>query len=216
MIYYDAVRGEDLHPAEREIFRYLGYQTALPDENTKKLTEQITNELSAVCTPKACFTIENPEPWCAVSQDLAKTLEHCETVLLFCATLGAGADRVLQKYSGIAPAKAVVAQAVGAAMIEYWCDLFMERLGKTLEKDGLYLCPRFSPGYGDFSMARQKNLLESVDAFRKIGVALTDSLLMTPTKSVSAVCGITKTKPDCKKHDCTSCSKTDCSFRRGT
>ncbi len=214
MIYIETARGEDLCPLASEIYRYLGYQDTLPDEKTEKTVEMIQAELRAIITPKACFVIEKPEPWLMESKDLLRLLADCESVLLFCATLGTGADRLLQKYSLAAPSKAAITQAVGAAMMESFCDMFCERIENTLKKDGLYLLPRFSPGYGDFPLERQKNLLEKLDASRKIGVSLTESLIMTPTKSVSAVCGITKIKPDCTKHTCETCQKTDCPFRR--
>ena len=213
MIYYEAARGEDLLPEMCEIFRYLGYGNTLPDEPTQKLTEQVIKEMQKSCTPKASFGIEKEIAW-TKSRDLAKALENCESVLVFCATLGTGADRILQKYAETAPSKAAIAQAAGAAMIENWCDKLCGKIENTLQKDGLYLRPRFSPGYGDFPIEQQKILLERVDATRRIGVSLTDSFMMTPTKSVSAVAGITREKPDCLKHSCTSCKKNDCPFRR--
>lgn len=41
------------------------------------------------------------------------------------------------------------------------------------------ICPRFSPGYGDFPLECQGMLLEALEAGKRIGIKLTDSLLMT-------------------------------------
>ena len=49
---------------------------------------------------------------------------------------------------------------------------------------------RFSPGYGDLPLDVQRPLFAALDVPRKIGVSLTDSLLMAPSKSVSAIIGI--------------------------
>ena len=49
---------------------------------------------------------------------------------------------------------------------------------------------RFSPGYGDFDLKYQKDILEYLDANKKIGISLTDSLMMIPTKSITAIIGI--------------------------
>ena len=54
-----------------------------------------------------------------------------------------------------------------------------------------------------------------LDAARKVGVTLTDSLLMMPTKSVSAFAGI---GAPCQTREaqgkCRACKKTDCAYRR--
>ena len=55
---------------------------------------------------------------------------------------------------------------------------------------GESLVARYSPGYADFPLAAQRELLALLDAPRKVGVSLTDSLLMVPSKSVSAVIGV--------------------------
>ena len=47
-----------------------------------------------------------------------------------------------------------------------------------------------APGYGDFPLVEQRTLLGLLDASRKVGVSLTDALLMVPSKSVSAVIGV--------------------------
>ena len=54
------------------------------------------------------------------------------------------------------------------------------------------LVRRYSPGYGDFPLEAQRELLGILDTPRAIGVSLTDTLLMAPSKSVSAVIGVKK------------------------
>ena len=60
---------------------------------------------------------------------------------------------------------------------------------------GESLVSRYSPGYGDFPLAAQRTLLGLLDASRQVGVSLTDSLLMVPSKSVSAIIGVKKGLP---------------------
>ena len=59
---------------------------------------------------------------------------------------------------------------------------------------GETLVSRFSPGYGDLPLGYQRTLLAILDTPRKIGVSLTDTLLMVPSKSVSAVVGVRRAK----------------------
>ena len=56
--------------------------------------------------------------------------------------------------------------------------------------EGETLVPRYSPGFGDFPLTAQREILSVLDAARAIGVSLTDTLLMVPSKSVSAVIGV--------------------------
>ncbi len=59
-------------------------------------------------------------------------------------------------------------------------------------QDGETLVSRYSPGYGDYPLSEQRRLLSILDASRRVGVSLTDALVMAPSKSVSAVIGVTR------------------------
>ena len=84
----------------------------------------------------------------------------------------------------------------------------------ALEKENLYLRPRFSPGYGDFHLKHQKDMILLLDCPRKIGLTLTDSLLLAPSKSVTAVMGISKKNKHCHIKGCEACENRNCTFRR--
>ena len=80
-------------------------------------------------------------------------------------------------------ASAVVLQSCAAAMLEEYCDSVQEAISAELEQEGWYLRPRFSPGYGDFAIQYQKPLMQMLDCAKTIGLTMTDSFMMTPTKS---------------------------------
>ncbi len=201
-----------------EVLRYLGYGKNKGGEDVLALIEKCKDEMLSCSTFKACYDIfdlslsndtlnfGNIE---TESKSLKKNLKDCKKAIVFVATIGISIDRVIRKYSMTSPANAVIAQAVGAVMIEEWCDIFCERL-----KGEGYLRPRFSPGYGDFSLEYQKNIFELLDCPRKIGVSLTESWLMVPSKSVSAIVGISETDTKCRICGCESCDKTECEYRR--
>ena len=92
-------------------------------------------------------------------------------------------------------------------------------LGKTeyngviFGKEGYYLRPRFSPGYGDFSIEHQYYITRMIDSAKTIGLTITDSLMMTPTKSVTAVIGLSTSEENCHRQGCEACSKKDCIYR---
>ena len=108
-------------------------------------------------------------------------------------------------------AQAVVLDAVGSAAIESFCDWLSD--GWRRDCPNFVLRPRFSPGYGDLPLETQKTLLSVLDAGRKAGVSLTESFLMLPQKSVSAIVGLGKTGCEARQGDCSLCEKRDCEFR---
>ncbi len=120
------------------------------------------------------------------SNSLAANLSGCEKILLFAATVGIAPDRLVAKYGRISPVKALFCQAIGAERIEALCDMFCNEIAS---QEGP-LRPRFSPGYGDLPLELQSDIFAVLDCSRKIGLSLTNSLLMTPTKSVTALAGI--------------------------
>ncbi len=134
--------------------------------------------------------------------------------MLLGATLGAGVDRLIaQDFLGDM-ARAVVLQSCAAAMLEEYCDECQKKIAAELEEEHLYLRPRFSPGYGDFDICYQEPVVRCWICAKTIGLTLTDSFMMTPTKSVTAVIGISTQKDRCPISGCEVCTKKDCEYRR--
>ena len=127
------------------------------------------------------------------SADLARNLKGCGSAVVFGATVGIISDRMVARYSSVSPSRALMMQALGAERIERLCDIFCEEIERRKAEDGFDVRPRFSPGYGDLSIELQKDIFAVLDCPRKIGLSLNQSLLMSPTKSVTAIIGIRKT-----------------------
>ncbi len=75
---------------------------------------------------------------------------------------------------------------------------------------------RFSPGYGDWDVHAQPDLLRLTQA-ETIGVSLTESFMLRPRKSVTAVIGLLRGGTDAGKaapKGCAVCPKRDCPFRQ--
>lgn len=124
------------------------------------------------------------------SRDLSANLKDCCGVYLMAVTLGPGPDMLVRRASVGRMSRAVIYQAAAAAMTEVWCDRINDRIRKEAEKDGLYTRPRFSPGYGDLPLSLQKDISRILNMPKEIGVSLTDTMLMTPSKSVTALIGV--------------------------
>ena len=123
------------------------------------------------------------------SASLSKHLSGCHAVYLVCTTIGAMFDALQRRTAATSPSDAFVLQAIGAAAIESWTDEVEDEIRREL-RDGETLVSRYSPGYGDYPLEAQRRLFALLDAPKKIGVSLTDNLIMVPSKSVSAVIGV--------------------------
>ena len=216
------------HVNRREIYRYLGYRGQIPDETICQMIEEVLQELLRVVKPRNLYQsyeceihdseirLWNEAQDGAVvfySKKLADNLAQCDKVMLLAATLGIEADKLLQRYEIMNMAKASAAQACGAACMEAYCNLVQEQIREQELADGFYLRPRFSPGYGDLALEAQKVIFDCLQCSKRLGLTLTDSLLMYPTKSVTAFIGITKNKQGCHIARCSSCENTGCEFR---
>lgn len=149
------------------------------------------------------------------SRSLSSNLRGCEYVYLMAATLGIGPDRLIARASVTHMSRAVTLQAAAAAMIEAWCDEVNQKIIREASEQGLYCRPRFSPGYGDFPLEYQQDFAQILRLQKEIGVSLTESLLMIPTKSVTAIIGITEEKQKCVLQGCEVCEQAPvCAFSR--
>lgn len=125
------------------------------------------------------------------SRSLCKRLEDCDRAIVFCATVGVELDRLIARYSRISPARAVMLDAIGTERIEALCDVLEAQIKSEREGTG-GIASRFSPGYGDLPLDFQRPLITALEASKRIGVALNESLLMSPSKSVTAIIGLKK------------------------
>lgn len=184
-------RQTGLHPDPRQIRRFLGCRGEAPDETLDRLIAEAAQDLShgsyRVCWLRLPVGIDGAQlcfgdALCVQSNSLAQHLSGCSEAVLFCASLGSAVDRAILA-NRLRPSCALVWDAVGSGAIEQLCDDFCATLPQPQRS-------RFSPGYGDLPLDTQKPILELLDAGRLLGVRLTDSLLMTPTKSVTAIVGL--------------------------
>ena len=209
----------------KEARRYLGLHRpgGNVDEQLEASLRSCGAELEATARPRAVWrrfplTVENGMVTCAgmviPSAHLARHLKSCGEVYLFAATLGAETDRLLRRSAVTQVSRAVILQACAASLLEAYCDECCDGLAHEVAPEGLFLRPRFSPGYGDFPIAFQRPLLEALEASKRIGLTATETMMLTPTKSVTAVVGLSPT-PWCPPTGCAACGKTDCAFRKG-
>ena len=133
--------------------------------------------------------LEREAPIAARSTWMRTRLRGVEVVFL-CGTIGAEFDAWQRRLSVTSAADALLSQQIGLDAVEKVMDELESKAKAEVEGEGRKLLPRKSPGYGDLPIELSRTILNELDAPRKIGVSITDSNLLVPSKSVTAVCVI--------------------------
>lgn len=176
-----------------EITRYMGCRNH--DGQVLTLADSCLKECSGIFSYSVCFdefpilisgnALEFPFAK-TESRSICTHLDGFPRAVVFAATVGIALDRLIMKYSRLSPSRALCFQAIGAERIEALCNAFCS----DLKAQNNETSTRFSPGYGDFPLDFQKEIFKVLDPPRKIGLSLNSALLMSPTKSVTAIVGV--------------------------
>lgn len=121
--------------------------------------------------------------------NMVKLLGRSDRATLMAATIGPGLENEverIQKAGELTDAYAL--EMVGGWMADYMADRVDEFIEREIEKAGYKRTMRFSPGYGDWSLENQPKMIRLSEA-EKVGIALTQTNIMIPRKSVTAVIG---------------------------
>ena len=187
-------------PCETEILRYAGCVSKNVDGAVLDLMRDCAREMEGKLSFQVCYrrfpiVYDGQVAFLqADSTHLRHYLGDCEEVILFAATVGLEADRLITRYGRISPSRGLMMQAIGAERIEALCDVFCRDLKQELSQEDLLPKSRFSPGYGDYALENQRAIFAALDCPRQIGLSLNESLLMTPSKSVTALVGLQSKK----------------------
>ncbi|MCL1918408.1 MAG: methionine synthase [Peptococcaceae bacterium] len=121
---------------------------------------------------------------------IRRHLSGCHQVVLLAATLGVAADTLIRRWQTIDLTRSLILDACATQCIEHCCDEAESLIRHHVQEDNLLITPRFSPGYGDLPLDLQPTLLAILDAEKKIGLTCTQSLILLPRKSVTALIGL--------------------------
>ncbi|MBR5371654.1 MAG: hypothetical protein IK130_05500 [Oscillospiraceae bacterium] len=144
-------------------------------------------------------------------KDIAAHLTGCSEAVLLAATLSARVDSEIRRAELTDMTKALLYDAIAGAAIEHVCADLEKQLRAQLSYE--FFTERFSAGYGDFPLTQQADLIQLLDAPRKIGLTVTPRMTLLPMKSVTAVIGLSHQPVlDARRYSCgNSCAL--CPFR---
>ena len=210
-----------------EVLRYLGYrgQELTPELLTR--IDEVYEHCVEVARPSAvtrAFGVREVEHEAVMLEgctlqltghDIAAHLQGAVEVVLMAVTLGTGIDRELRRLGVCDPLGQAVFDASATTLVEQLADKTEAQVRAHAAERGLYCSWRFSPGYGDLSLEVQPAFLAAVDAARRLGITLTTSNLMVPTKSVTAIIGLHREPQPGLASSCAVCSLAEfCELRK--
>lgn len=155
----------------------------IPEIALTRRIDAIEREVLKVARPKHVSKLFPIEKLPFESKDLRRCLGAAKRFYLFAATLGHEVDLLIRRTAALSAADLLIVQAVAATAIEQYID----DVEPTLEGPRTR---RYSPGYGDLPLDVQPKFLSLIEAEKSLGITLTDTNLMIPSKSVTAIIGV--------------------------
>lgn len=212
---------------KKEVLRYLGYKSGGIDENIDLLIDECISELKEISNYRYTYKIfdiyKDEKKIELVESDLIfkgenilKHLNNSSMCAVMAVTLGSNVDTKIRYYEKINLTKALIFDACASTAVEWLCDEVQKKIKKEGDNNGLGITYRYSPGYGDFSINIQGEMLKALNAERTIGLTVTEDNILIPRKSVSAVIGFQNKNIKAEHPGCQNCNNAKwCQYKKG-
>lgn len=149
-----------------------------------------------------------------VGNDAAALLKDCDACIVMAATLGQRSEMMLRRAQITDMTEAVILDSCASSAIESVCEQLNDDLRSEYEAAGKFLTDRYSPGYGDMPLAMQPELCGLLQTEKRIGLSVSPGLTLIPSKSVTAIIGISDIPQRMREVSCDSCRLRDtCKIR---
>ncbi len=212
----------------KETRRYAGLRKAETfDEN---LIEGACEDALLLAAPKGIWQVYDydwkrqeikSEPPCRIlGEKIGKHLAGCDKVILLAATVGEEIEKtVTERFQRGEYAASLLLDAAATAAVEQVADAMEKAIRPKAAAKGYRMRWRFSPGYGDWPLEQQPELLR-LSHGEKVGLSLSEALMLIPRKSITAIIGLCRGEAAGEASSlhasggCESCGKTDCPSRK--
>ena len=192
-----AIGPEDLR--RREIYRYLRLEGNAPDAATSADVERNLKRLEGAISLRHVASLRPVTKegdsivfgdFSTSSAVLQKNMKTSEYALLFAMTLGPAVDRLISRLLITSKADAFITDACCTEYLESYANRYCAHVREEAAQQGLIAHPRFSPGFADFGLEFQWPLIRSLQADKKMHIALTEGNMLVPTKTITALMGL--------------------------
>lgn len=190
-----------VHIRKSFVMRRLGYSKYRPAPNqiVLRVDEAIT-EARALIEPKIAYVDtkiigKNPpetkfeDGFSVVSQKISKLLSKCVEACVFAGTIGKVLEQELSGLWDDDAQKALILDSIGSEAAEELARTIHKWTSFRARRNRMAVTGRFSPGYGDFKLEYQPQILEYTGA-GEIGMQANQDYLLFPRKSVTGVIGL--------------------------
>ncbi len=192
IVFFEA---KDIAKIEQKVLLHIKKDDSIPFIFKEKCFAEVKNQVSL----KAVYTqvplkiegaVVKVLDQAICSKTLSKCLGRSTSAYLFAVSIGSGIDRLIAKYASMSTAECYVVDKIASLYVEEGIEALVDILAQEVKAQHKYLSLRYSAGYGDFDIKNQRLFIEWLDTTKKIGLSLTDSCMLTPIKSVTAIVGI--------------------------
>lgn len=207
----------------QKICSWMGYpQQSEIDSQTMQLAQQAAKIVLESAQPRGIYKKGCLE-WSKAGQllcdtiplqgaDIAHHLAGCTHTIWMAVTIGVQVDMQMRRL-GKDMALVCAVDAAAGVLVERLADQLQQQIKEELGK-AEYMTSRYSPGYGDFPIEMQKDVIQYLDASRKIGLTVSGGILI-PRKSITALCGISDHPVQGHLAGCRHCVlRNKCSYRK--
>ncbi|WP_196593507.1 vitamin B12 dependent-methionine synthase activation domain-containing protein [Pectinatus sottacetonis] len=210
---------------QKETRRYAGLAIADFDEN---FIIDACDEIVYSATPRGIWNMYNydnihgivlaDKDFQITGSKILNHLSHCQKVIIMAVTIGEVIEKSIEMaFNNGTYSHGLLLDAAATTAVEQIADALEKNIDPKANALGYKRIWRFSPGYGDWSITCQPQILKLANA-EKIGIHCTSSMMLTPRKSVTAIIGLVpQTDPfSPEKPSCQNCSQKNCPSRKVT
>lgn len=210
---------------KNEVLKYLGYKGGKIDDNTNEMIRTAMDAVLETAVPRYVYKVFDiavkdkieliGTKFSPQGEDIAQLLRSSEKCIMLAATLGVEFEMMLRKAQVKDMAQAVVLDSCGSSAIENICDNIEKLIEDQWGRKGWFLSDRFSPGYGDMPIGQQRDFCMVLDTAKKAGISVNAGGMLVPSKSVTAIIGLSRTEQAKRKKGCEYCNNfMNCQFRK--
>ena len=204
-----------------EAARYMGVK-GVPDSTVMELLKRAEELVRSTVRPAYVYreaSVEVTDDGIKLScmnelltgESIRKHLQGCERAVLLAATLSAEADKLIRRTAVENMAYSLAVDCICSAAVEQICNKAEQEI---FPDNNVYRTWRFSPGYGDLPLDLQNAFLTALNAQRRIGLTATENSLLIPSKSVTAIIGVSDTPVKRGAKGCAVCNmRESCAYR---
>ena len=181
---YVPLTPSEISPSESE----LSARTRTPRNEAPVGLSEAMSRLAKLADPAAMLAYGERDS--ALSELLLLSggeFEDSKYIAVIAVTLGYAVDRELARVAHLGASAAFLPDAVSSAMAEAAADAAEAHLRALTPH--IRWGRRRSPGYGRLPLSLQPHLLVLTTADKRLGITLTESGLMLPSKTITAILG---------------------------